>query len=378
MIRKLLFLLLLPSILFTTAPLFAAGFSTSDMGGYWYIYSIEIDPALPAVYWIRGYIEVDDAGNVSNGAYYGPDNSTVALTGGSLEVNPQGIISGSFTAQGQTGTVVHGKLDQSKSIGSAVLIGIDNTLDMLTFIKSGGTFNTSDLGGKWYGYQIIIDPSTGAVFWIYGAYISDDSGRIVSGSYTGPDGSTLSVTSGLLSVNSSGIISGNITLSNGQNLTIVHAKIDQGKTRATGVSIEPNGGMGVAYLVKAGGTFKQTDIIAKSYAYGVIIDPSIPAVYWVYGNLRTVFSGNFSGTYTAPTGDVVAGSGLATIDALGVVTANVSFSTGDTGVTYIKQDQGKTSLVGVSVTNSGVMGIWQFFDAFQTTLPGLPLLLRDQ
>jgi hypothetical protein len=188
----------------------------------------------------------------------------------------------------------------------------------------------------------------------------------------------LTVESGRLAVNNSGIVTGNLALNNGQNLAILHSKIDQNKTRAVGVSIDQNGGMGVAYMVKAGGTFKQTDLVGKSYAYGLIIDPSVPAVYWVYGNLKTVLSGNFSGTYTAPTGDVVAGSGLATIDSLGVMSANVSFSTGDTGIIYIKQDQGKTSQVGVSVTSSGVMGIWQFFDAFQITLPGIPLLLLNQ
>jgi hypothetical protein len=233
--------------------------------------------------------------------------------------------------------------------------------------------------GTWYNYLTIIDPSTGAVFWLYGTYTTDASGRVIAGSQTGPDGSTVSIDSGTLSVNSSGIVTGNIDLSNGQKFSISHSKMDQGKTRAVGVSIEPNGGMAVAYMVKGGGTFEPADIGTKSYAYGLMIDPSIPAVYWVYGNIRVSKSGAYEGSYKAPTGLSGTGVGTVTMDTLGVITGTTTFNTGDTGVVNFKEDQDKTSRVGVSVTTSGMMGIWQFFEGSPVTLPALPiLLLNDQ
>jgi hypothetical protein len=332
---------------------------------------------IPAVYWVRGYFVVDGAGNITTGTYYAPDGSTVTLSSGQIGLNSQGIISGGFTADGSTTTVVHGKLDQGKTMGTAVLLGSDQTMDIVTFIKGGGTFIASDLMGTWNTYLTIIDPSTGAVFWIYGQYTSDASGGIISGSLTGPDGSTLTVAGGALAVNSSGIVTGNITLSSGQKFTIVHSKIDLGKTRAIGVSIEPDGSMALAYMVKAGGTFEPTDIASKSYAYCLMIDPSIPAVYWIYGENRISESGNFKGSYSAPTGMVVNGTGTVTMDDSGLITGAVAFDTGDSGVGYFKRDQGKTSGVGVTVTTSGIMGIWQFYEGSFISLPALPMLLLN-
>jgi hypothetical protein len=172
-------------------------------------------------------------------------------------------------------------------------------------------------------------------------------------------------------------VTGKVVLTNGQQFSITQGKIDQGKTRAVGVSIEPDGSMGLAYMVKGGGTFEPTDIASKSFAYGLIIDPSIPAVYWAYGDIKISKTGNYNGSYKAPTGATAFSTGTVTMDTLGVITGTTNFDTGDTGVAYFKEDQGKTSRVGVSVTTGGIMGVWQFYEASPITLPGLPLLLLD-
>ena len=375
--KRVLPLVYLLFILFVTPPSFAAVFQTTDMAGNWYIYSVEVDMGIPAVYWVRGYFVVDTTGNITAGTYYAPDGSAVTLSSGQIVLNSQGILSGGLTAEGSATTIVHGKLDQGKTMGTAVLLGSDQTMDIVTFIKAGGTFVTSDLMGTWYNYLTIIDPSTGAVFWLYGTYTTDASGSVIAGSQTGPDGTTVLIDSGTLSVNSSGIVTGNINLSNGQKFSISHSKMDQGKTRAVGVSIEPNGGMAVAYMVKGGGTFEPADIASKSYAYGFLIDPSIPGLYWVYGDIRISKSGAYEGSYRAPTGDTGTGAGTVTIDTLGVITGTVAFDTGDTGRVYFKEDQGKTSRVGVSVTSSGMLGIWQFYEGSSISLPALPMLLLD-
>jgi len=375
--KRVLPLVYLLFIIFLTPPSFATVFQTADMAGNWYIYSVEVDMVIPAVYWVRGNFDVDATGNITAGNYFAPDGSAVTLSSGQIELDSQGVISGGFTAGGSTGNIVHGKLDQGKTMGTAVLLGSDQTMDILTFIKGGGTFVTSDLMGTWYNYLTIIDPSTGAVFWLYGTYTTDASGRVIAGSQTGPDGTTVSIDSGTLSVNSLGIVTGNINLSNGQKFSISHSKMDQGKTRAVGVSIEPNGGMAVAYMVKGGGTFEPADIGSRSYAYGLLIDRSIPAVYWVYGNIRISKSGTYKGSYRAPTGATGTGAGTVTMDTLGVITGTATFDTGDTGMVYFKEDQGKTFRVGVSVTTSGMMGIWQFYEGSSISLPALPMLLLN-
>jgi len=192
----------------------------------------------------------------------------------------------------------------------------------------------------------------------------------------------VTVDSGTLSLDSAGIITGNLALSTGQTPTIVHGKIDQGKTRGVFVGIETtDDSMFLAHLVKAGGTFKQSDGAGNWYVYGLNIIPSIPAVGWAYGQAHTDASGNLTGSYTLPTGDSVTGTGVSSVDSAGVVTSNIALSTGDTSISpSTKMDQGKTSLTGVSINDpSGAMGIWLFLKKSNVPLPALPsLLLFDE
>jgi hypothetical protein len=375
MAKKLLQSVILFFCLLVSVTAFAAGFKTSDMDGNWYTYGIEIDMSMPAVYWIRGFFEVDETGKILAGTYYGPDGSTITLTSGQIGLDTNGVMSGGFAVQENVGTVVHGKMDQSKTLGSAVIAGTDQTLDILSFVKAGGTFTSNDLTGTWYGYQILIDASTGAVFWVNGMYEIGASGS-VTGSFTGPDGSTVTVEGGTMSVDSSGIVSGNLSLSNGKELTIVHGIIDQGKTKSFGVTIEADGSMGLAYMIKAGGIFEFKDVAGKQYAYGLIIDPSIPAVFWVYGDVIINSSGNFNALYNAPTGESIDSSGSLSIDNSGVITGTTSF-TESTGIVNFKLDINKTYSTGVAVTSNGTMSIWQFIEASRIAIPSLPLLLLD-
>ena len=372
------FLIVFAFVLCLTVPAFPQGFSNSDLEGNWYVYSIEVDPTMPAVYWIRGNVDMDASGNLT-GTYYGPDDSSVTVSEAQITLDHKGIMSGFFKTEGSTATVVHGKMDQSKTFGASVLFATDGTMDLLNFIKGGGTFASSDIQGSWYAYQLIIDPTTGAVFWVYGTYDVDASGTI-TGSLTAPDGSTVTADSGTLLLDSAGIITGNLALSTGQTPVIVHGKLDQGKTRGVVVSIVPaDGSMMIGYLVKSGGTFKQSDGAGKWYAYGLNIEPLIPAVFWAYGQTQFDASGNFTGSYTAPTGDSVTSTGVSSMDSGGVFTINSTLSTGGTSYSpSIKMDQGMTHAVGVSISSpSNGMSIWQFIKGSNVAMPGIPLLLLD-
>jgi hypothetical protein len=347
-------------------------FSTSDLEGSWTGYYIEINPAIPAVYWLRGTATIDGSGNLLSGVYVTPDGSTVNATGGLLELDPKGVLSGSFAIEtGDTVSIVHGKQDQSKTNATLVTAATDGSLDIGYFFKNGGNFVASDLIGTWYGYQTMIVPATGAVFWLRGSLDIDAAGN-VTGSFAGPDGTTILAEGGTVSVDSNGFLSGGVALSSGQEGVITDGKVDQGKTKAVFVGTASDGSLTLCQLVKAGGTFKPSDAVGHWYAYGLGIDPSAPAVYWAYGNLEYDTSGNsFTGSYTAPTGETVATTGTATLDAQGLATISATLSTGGTSVSpSIKFDQRKTTAAGVTISpTSGDMGIWQFVKESYLTGP---------
>lgn len=378
--KKILLTFVVFFIMTLSVPAFAKVFRTSDFKGNWYVYSIVVDPTMPAVYWIRGSVNIDESGNLT-GTYYAPDDSSVTLSSAQVALDHKGIISGFFTAEGVTTTVVHGKMDQSKTFGTSVLLGSDSTMDLLSFIKSGGTFTANDLEGTWYAYQLIIDASTGAVFWTYGTYDVEASGTL-TGSFSGPDGSTVTADSGTLSLDSAGIITGNLALSTGQTPVILHGKMDQGKTRGVVVSTVPDGTLMIGYLNKAGGTFKQSDAAGKWYVYSLNIDPTIPAVYWAYGKAGIDALGNITGSYIAPTGQSVKLTSTFQMNNEGLSTGIFNFDTGDSGIMpSIKLDQGKTNMAGVSIITSGssvgTMSILQFIKESNIGTPWIPSLLLD-
>jgi hypothetical protein len=374
--KKTFFGIVLIFVVTLTTSAFAQSFSTSDFAGNWHAYVIEVNlSSVPPVYWLRGNMNIDASGNIS-GTYYGPDGSSVTLSGGQLALDQKGVVTGSFTAEGQTATIVHGKLDSSKTYGVGIMLGEDGSMDIATFVKGGGTFAQSDLEGTWYVYPTIIDATTGGIYWARGTLSVDSQGN-VTGSFTGPDGTPVNITSGALTLNSAGIIGGSFALDIGQTVSIAHGKLDQSKTIGTFVSVEPNFTMALGNLVKAGGTFKQSDAAGNWYVYGLnIVPPPQPAVFWLYGDdARVDASGNITGSFTPPMGDSIGGSGAASIDSNGVIFGEFSFDTGDAGVGYFKMDQRKTIIDGVTVTESGAMAIWQYIKASSIPLPSLPLLL---
>jgi hypothetical protein len=348
----------------------AQSFSTSDLEGTWTIYSISVRAATPPVSWLRGTVAIDASGNALSGVFIAPDGTTVGGTSGSFSVDRRGILSGDFTVgAGNTVTIVDGKLDQSRTQATFVTKVTDGSIELGYSLKTGGTFEDGDLEGTWYGYQTIIDSASGAVFWVFGRIDVDGSGS-VTGAFTAPDGATLTVEEGTLGIDSDGILTGNLTLSSGLIAPIAHGRLDQAKTRAIFVSIASDGSQSLCHLVKGGGTFGPTDVVGKWSAYGLVIDPSIPAVYWLSGGFEFDASGSqFAGTYLTPTGQVITATGTATLDVDGMGTTSTATSTGDTSISpSTKLDQGKTSSVSVTASpTTGVLGIWQFMKEIYLT-----------
>ncbi|MFZ7111692.1 MAG: hypothetical protein ACOWYE_08410 [Desulfatiglandales bacterium] len=339
-------------------PGFAQDFSTSDLEGEWWYFVTEVNPTLPGVYWLTGTGEMDASGNLG-GVYVAPDGSAVAITGGQMVVARNGTLKGTLLAEtGDTVTLVDGKLDQSKTFGTAVMVGSDNTMDITTMIKAGGTFTPADMEGQWYAYVTALDTATGAAYWVYGTLDVDNAGN-VTGTLNAPDGSTVSVTGGTLSLDENGILTGSTTLSTGDTAT-VQGKLDQGKTFGAYVSAGMDQSMRIGYLHKAGGTFEPDEGQGSWYAYGLNIEPSIPAVFWLRGRSVMDASGYMNGAMIAPTGQSMRAKGSTALDSDGVWTGTLQID-GDMAIGQsAKLDLNRSSLTGVLLSGSGGMGLWHF------------------
>ena len=97
--KKILLTIVVSFIMTLAVPAFATVFRTSDLTGNWYVYTMEVNPSMPAVYWIWGNVDMDESGNLT-GTYYTPDGSSVILSSAQLSLDHKGIISGFFTAGG--------------------------------------------------------------------------------------------------------------------------------------------------------------------------------------------------------------------------------------------------------------------------------------
>jgi hypothetical protein len=74
--KKILLTIVVFFLMTLSVPAFAKVLRTSDFEGSWYVYSIVVDSTMPAVYWIRGSVNIDELGNLT-GTYYSPDDSSV-------------------------------------------------------------------------------------------------------------------------------------------------------------------------------------------------------------------------------------------------------------------------------------------------------------
>ena len=78
---------------------FAQNFNISDLAGTWHAYIMETNQAA-GTYWIYGSFTIDSSGNITGGTYKAPDGTTVAVTGGQVSLDNNGVMTGALTAEG--------------------------------------------------------------------------------------------------------------------------------------------------------------------------------------------------------------------------------------------------------------------------------------
>lgn len=350
--------------LFLFLILLIAGFSRAetyeeaDILGQWYVYELDVHPTT-GPYWLYADVNVAGASSVS-GSFTGPDGSSQTIASGSASIASDGALSASFTTNtGLTGTFVDGLQDQNHTIFSYVSIDTENALGFGVGLKSEGQYQTADMAGQWRFYGLEVDPVLPGLYWIVGDAQVESSGTVSSGQYSGPDGTTIDLTSGQFSVDANGKITAAFSFEGGLSSQVMDGMVDYLKTLAVFVDLDNTGRMGFDIALKKGGNYQSTDLAGNWIFYNFTIDMVQDIAYWVYGNGTIDDSGNLTGSYTAPdTSQFTISSGQAAIDASGEITG--SFTVDGVATETIQSgfmDQNKTMIVFVGTSDNWQMDL---------------------
>jgi len=222
------------AILALPVHLYAVIFSTADLDGTWHFHNFSDLPSNNNPGWSRGTITINSSGTVTDGTVLRSDGSTAVITGGSLSIASDGVISGSITdSTGTTSTISQAKMDAGKTTGALVGIDSQNFRFMGSIIKGGGSFSNSDLAGTWFIHVFLDLPSLNNPIWNRGTITVNSSGMVTGGSIVDSDGFSASVSGGSLAMNPAGELSGSISIISGGftiTSTISHGKADTSKT----------------------------------------------------------------------------------------------------------------------------------------------------
>jgi hypothetical protein len=336
----------------------AETFDDADILGQWHVYELDVDPTTGA-FWLFADVNVAGASSVS-GSITGPDGSSQTITGGNASIASDGALSASFTTNtGVTGTFVDGLQDQNHSIFGYVSSDTQNALGFGVGLKSGGQYQTADMAGQWRFYGIEVDPALPGLYWIVGDARVEGSGTISAGQYSGPDGTTIDLTSGQFSIGANGKITGAFSFEGGLSTEVKDGMVDDLKTFAVFVNLDNTGRMGFDIALKKGGSYQSTDLAGTWIFYNFTIDTVQDIAYWVYGNGTIDDSGGLTGSYTAPdTTRFTISSGQAAIDSSGEITG--SFTVDGVATETIQSgfmDRNKTIIVFVGTSDNGQMDL---------------------
>ena len=222
------------------ASLFKAGgtFSASDVEGSWYFYVFSDDPVVNDPGWSRGTLTLNASGAVTGGSVVDSEGGSATITGGSVSLNTNGVMSGSLTSSdGGTVTISEGKMDASKTMSAFVGTDSGSSRFSGSMIKAGGSFGTANLAGTWHFYNFWDSPLGNDPGWDRGTLVVNSSGVITDGTLADSNGFSGAVTGGALSLNGNGVLSGSYT-AGGITYTISQGKVDVAKTALWYVGID--------------------------------------------------------------------------------------------------------------------------------------------
>ncbi|MBW1702027.1 MAG: hypothetical protein JRJ69_12500 [Deltaproteobacteria bacterium] len=229
-----------------------ASFQDSDLAGTWHGYLADVDTDTGDSCWVHLKLVLNSSGEVqTTSTWEDSDGSSGNFTGGDLDLDSTGKLTGTLNISTVTITIEDGKMDQAKTYAGIVYNTNDNTMGKGNLVKTGGSFTTSNLQGTWHGYYLEIE-SDGDAYWIYATLEVNSSGGVEGGSFYGPLGLISTFNGGTLTLDGNGILGGTITTTAGNTATISHGKMDQGKTIVDFVDTTSNSELDVGMFIKAG------------------------------------------------------------------------------------------------------------------------------
>ena len=160
-------------------------------------------------------------------------------------------------------------------------------------------FSTADLSGMWHLFVFFDHPTTDDPGWKRGTVTFSSSGVVTAGSLTDNENSTVTVSSGSLTVNNLGFLSGSVLRSNGVTSTFTGGKMDKGKNVVSFVGTDNQGYRFKGSAIKAGGSFAAADLAGTWHFYSFLGDPGADTAGWIRGTVVINSSGTItSGSFT--------------------------------------------------------------------------------
>lgn len=287
-----------------------------DLTGSSYILGITRGGTMPGI--VDGGITVSSSGHSSGNVTSGSitrSSATATVTGGSLSLDDKGVLSGEIrTDDGTINTFLYGKLNATKQFASLVSSTNIGEYDLITIIKTGSSFASSDIQGLWH----ISEMTSGGTADI----VSYDTMTI------GVDGSfNTSSSSGTVTLDSYGIINGSGSLTPG-SLTI-KGVMDASREFFAFHTIYSSGVYSISIAIKEAGSFSLSDLAGTWHFTLSAIGGSEGIVS--YGMIQLDAAGQVrGGYYRDDTVNVPLSGGSISISSAGVLSGNINASDGVT------------------------------------------------
>ncbi len=241
-------------------------YTQADLTGTWYGFQL-YGGSNP--YYARGTMPIDANGaGAAINVYYSDGHLSTNTITAALVMTPSGVVKDTLSSGGDRFVMSRDK-SLMVGVGNAGLYGAAN---IFILVKAGGTFQQSDLAGKWKMHGLLASSTFRE--WQRGDVSIDANGVMtISNSQRASGGSSLDGTKSFgLSVNSSGIVTA--TAQGGS----VYGALTADKNVAVFVVSNADGTIALHLLVRTGGTFSSSDLVGSHRSNSLTINATQD--YW--------------------------------------------------------------------------------------------------
>ncbi len=212
----------------------ANDFSTSDLAGSWHLFGNWELPSTNDPGWDRGALTINNSGVVTNTSGSDSEGVSLDLTGLPLTADAAGEVTSNFL----DGVL---KLTPDRQMVIGVTTDEDSYLSLVVLIKTGGSFSTGDLAGRWYVHSLRDDPDGNDPRWVRTILDVGDDGAIAGGTVSESSGALDTVTGGSFSITSGGVVSGTIAYAVRPDVQITDFAMNSAHEVVAGVTTDADG-----------------------------------------------------------------------------------------------------------------------------------------